>query len=254
MMRMHAWAAAVSLLLAASAASAGPPYATDDPEPVAHRRWELYLASQHAHDKDGWSGTAPHVEANYGVVPDVQLHLIAPLAYSAPGGAVAHYGYGDTELGMKLRFVQEQSWIPMIGTFPLLEAPTGAGSAGLGNGSAQVFLPVWFQKSFGAWQTYGGAGAWIDLGDRDRHWWSFGWQVQRRILEWLALGVEIFHQTPRAHGGASDTRFNVGAVVDLSETHHLLLSAGRSVDGPILFQGYAAWLVTFGPKKDADAP
>jgi len=64
MMRTLAWVAAASLLLAASAASAGPPYATDDPEPVAHRQWELYLASQHARDKEAWSGTAPHFEAN----------------------------------------------------------------------------------------------------------------------------------------------------------------------------------------------
>jgi hypothetical protein len=251
MKRAFVCAAAVTLLLAATTSSAGPPYATDDPEPVAYRQWELYLASQHFRDKDGWSGTAPHFEANYGVIPDVQLHLIAPLAYSAPNGAVAHYGYGDTELGVKLRFVKEREWVPMIGTFPFLEAPTGAQGAGLGNGSAQIFLPVWLQKTFGAWETYGGAGVWIDLGDRDRHWWSFGWQVQRRIVKALALGVEIFHQTPKEHGGESDTRFNVGAVVDVSETHHVLLSGGRGLNGPNLFQGYAAWQVTFGPKEEA---
>ena len=32
--------------------------------------------------KPGWAGTAPHVEVNYGAVPNVQLHGIAPLAYS----------------------------------------------------------------------------------------------------------------------------------------------------------------------------
>jgi hypothetical protein len=239
----------LALLLLASNASAGPPYTTDDPEPVEYRHWELYLASQSFHDKDGWTGTAPHVEVNYGVVPNVQLHIITPLAFSIPDRGPRAYGYGDTELGIKFRFVQERAWIPMIGTFPLLEVPTGLRSAGLGNGSAQAFIPVWLQKTFGPWQTYGGVGVWLDLGDRTRHWWSFGWQVQRSLFDWLAVGVEVFHQTPQAFGAEGDTRFNVGAILDFTETHHALLSAGRGFEGSNLFQGYIAYQMTFGPQK-----
>jgi hypothetical protein len=230
-------------------ASAGPPYTTDDPEPVEYRHWELYLASQSFHDTDGWTGTAPHVEVNYGVVPNVQLHVIAPLAYSIPDREPRAYGYGDTELGVKFRFIQELKWIPMIGTFPLLEVPSGSRSAGLGNGSAQSFVPVWLQKTFGPWQTYAGVGVWLDLGDRNRHWWYFGWQVQRSILEWFSVGAEIFHQTPMVYGGGGDTRFNVGAILDVTEMHHLLLSAGRGFEGTNLFQAYFAYQVTFGPKE-----
>jgi hypothetical protein len=57
---------------------AGPPFVTVDPEPVEFRHWEVYVASSQMKSADGWSGTAPHVEVNYGVVPDVQLHIIAP--------------------------------------------------------------------------------------------------------------------------------------------------------------------------------
>jgi len=246
--RMKAPWLAIAALLASVDASAGPPYITDDPEPVEHRHWEIYLASQSFDDTDGWTGTAPHVEVNYGAVPDVQLHVITPLAYSIPSHGPSAYGYGDTELGVKFRFVQERKWIPMIGTFPLVEAPTGSQAAGLGNGTTQIFVPVWIQKSFGAWQTYGGVGVWIDLGVRDRHWWYFGWQLQRQLFKWLAVGAEVFHQTPKGYGGVSDTRFNVGAVIDFSDTHHLLLSAGRGFEGPNLFQSYIAYQITFGPR------
>jgi len=34
-------------------------------------------------------------------------------------------GLGDIELGAKFRFVQENGWIPVVGTFPLLELPAG---------------------------------------------------------------------------------------------------------------------------------
>jgi hypothetical protein len=238
----------LAVLLVSAKAAAGPPYVTDDPEPVDYRHWEVYLASQSFHDKDGWTGTGPHVEVNYGVVPDVQLHVIAPLAYSIPEGGPRAYGYGDTELGAKFRFIEERSWVPMIGTFPLLEVPTGSRSAGLGNGSAQALIPVWLQKSFGPWQTYGGVGVWLDFGNRDRHWWYFGWQVQRSIFRWLAIGAEVFHQTPEESGAGGDSRFNVGMIFDLTDTHHFLLSGGRGFEGSNLFQGYIAYQATFGPK------
>lgn len=242
----------LAVLLVASTVRAGPPYTTDDPAPVEYRHWELYLASQSFHDEEGWTGTGPHLEVNYGAVPDLQLHLITPLAYSAPDSGPGAYGYGDTELGFKLRFVQERRWIPMIGIFPLLEVPTGSRSAGLGNGSAQLFVPVWLQQDFGAWQTYGGVGVWIDLGDRDRHWWLFGWQVQRRMLRWLTVGAELFHQTPSERGEAGDTRFNVGAVIDFTDDHHLLLSAGSGFESVDLFQAYVAYQLTFGPRESGE--
>jgi hypothetical protein len=249
-MRLRSFIHCLAILLFASRAAAGPPYATDDPEPVEHHHWELYLASQSFRDKDGWTGTAPHFEVNYGVLPDTQLHLIAPAAYTAPRNGAATYGYGDTELGVKYRFVHEQKWVPMIGTFPFLEVPSGNVDRGLGNGSTQTFLPVWLQKRFGSTQTYGGCGVWIDLGDRSRHYWYFGWQVQQEIRKGLNIGGEIFYVTPRQHGGRGESRFNLGAVLDLSENHHLLLSAGRALDGENLFQGYAAYQLTFGPEGE----
>jgi hypothetical protein len=231
---------------------AGPPYATDDPEPVEYRHWEVYLASQHFHDKVGWSGTAPHFEVNYGVIQNVQLHLLTPMTYVAPAASKREYGYGDTELGVKLRFIQEGSWTPQVGTFPFLEVPTGSHDRGLGNGKAQVYLPLWLQKSFGNWTTYGGAGYWVnpgEPGDMNRNWWYMGWELERRLFRALSMGAEVFHSTPKTEGGPQETRFNVGAVVDFTDMHHLLLSAGRGFQGPNVFQGYAAYQLTFGPEK-----
>ncbi len=147
---------------------AGPPFVTDDPETVAYQHGEVYLASQHIETADGWAGTAPHVEVNYGVVPNVQLHLIAPLVYNAPTAGSAHYGYGDTELGVKFRFVQESEYLPQVGVFPLLEVPTGNEGVGLGAGHVLAFFPLWIQKSWGKedskWTMYGGGGYGINSG------------------------------------------------------------------------------------------
>ena len=155
---------AAAILVAAATAHAGPPYVTDDPEPVEFRHWEFYLATQHSITHDAATGTAPHVEVNYGAGPGLQLHVIAPLAYARPSGGATSYGVGDIELGAKLRFVDEGPWWPMVGTFPQFEVPAGNASHGLGTGHLHVLIPLWLQKSFGAWTTYGGWGLWVNPG------------------------------------------------------------------------------------------
>ncbi len=232
---------------------AGPPFTTDDPEPVEYRHWEVYLASQLAHVKAGWSGTAPHLEVNYGAIPNMQLHLIAPVSFTAPSHEATHFGYGDTEVGVKYRFIEETDQLPQIGTFPLVEIPSGNRERGLGSGHAQVFLPLWLQKSFEPWMTYGGAGYWINPGKDNRDWWFTGWLLQREITPTLTLGAEIFHETPSEKAGDSDTKLNFGGFYSFSDTYHLLFSAGHTVQGPTAFQAYLAFQVTFGPEKQSDA-
>jgi hypothetical protein len=241
----------ITVALWTTRAAAGPPYATDDPQPTDFEHVDAYLASQSQHATDGWSGTAPHVEVNYGLLPDVHLHLLAPLAYAKPEGGKLAYGYGDTELGLKYRFLHEGPVLPTIGTYVLVEAPTGSSANGLGNGAAQIFVPTWLLKHFGAWQTYGGGGIWYDFG-RERAWAFLGWQVQRRIVPELTVGAEVTYQSPPAPGVQSDARFNLGAVLDLSDAHHLMASAGRGFYGLCVFQAYVGYLLTFGPGQSED--
>jgi hypothetical protein len=227
---------------------AGPPFATDDPVPVDFQHGEFYLGSQHTKTSDGWAGTAPHFELNYGVVPNVQLHLIAPLAYDAPAGGGAHYGYGDTELGVKFRFLQESDRLPQAAIFPLLEIPTGSESDGLGSGHVQAFLPLWLQKSFGGWTVYGGGGYGINPGAGNENWGFGGAVLQCQVRKNILIGGEVYHRTTMETGGRADTAFNLGTVIDFNEHHHLLFSAGRSIDGPTDFQCYLAYQLTFGPE------
>lgn len=235
---------AAAILLAPATGHAGPPYVTDDPEPVEFRHWEFYLATQDSITRDAASGTAPHIEVNYGAWPGLQLHVIAPLAYARPSGGPTFYGMGDIELGAKVRFLDEGEWRPMVGTFPQFELPVGDTARGLGTGHLHVFIPLWLQKSFGPWTTYGGGGLWVNPGQGNRNYGYVGWQVQRRISDFATLGTEIFYTTADQVGGGANLRFNLGLVLDLTEHHHLLLSAGRGIVGDNLFQGYLAYQLT----------
>jgi hypothetical protein len=248
--------AALTLLVGAASVSAGPPFFTDDPQPVDYQHWEYYTAGQYENDKGSLSGTAPHLEANYGVVPDVQLHIIAPDSFNRQKGGPALFGPGDVELGVKYRFIQESEYVPMVGAYPLFEAPTGSKSRGLstpvssiGTGQPQLYIPLWVQKSWGPWTSYGGGGYWINPGAGNRNYWYSGWLLQRNIFNWLSLGAEAFHITRPATDGQDETGYNVGAIFNFSEIHHFICSAGTDIQGPANFFFYAAYLITWGPAQ-----
>ena len=251
---------ALGMTLAGSAYG-GPPFFTDDPEPVDYQHWEFYVASQDAKVPGDWSGTGPHFELNYGVISNMQLHLIAPLAYDAPSVGSAHYGYGDTELGVKFRFIEETNWVPQVGVFPLLEVPSGSSRENLGTGHLQGFLPVWLQKSWGDWTAYGGGGYGINSFAGHRNWEFVGGVLQKQVLTNVLIGAEVYHQTQlQVDFPNVGTAFNIGTVIDFSDQHHLLVSAGRSIDGPTIFQCYDAYQFTFdnslfqfGSKPEGDA-
>ena len=110
---------------------AGPPFRTDDPVPVLFLHGELYLFSTGVFDAGGKSGIGPAVEFNYGILPNTQFHVVVPFAFSVPKGEQSHVGYGDTEVGVKFRFVNQTDVLPDIATFPIVEIPTGNASKNL---------------------------------------------------------------------------------------------------------------------------
>ena len=63
------------------------------------------------------------------------------------------------------------------------------------------------------------------------------------------LGAEVFHQSASEVGGEGSTGFNIGAIINITDNHHILLSAGRDFDGPNRFSSYIAYQYTFGPEK-----
>jgi hypothetical protein len=221
----------IALILLSSPAAAGPPYLTDDPEPVDYRHWEIYVFSQGTRVLGETDGVAPSCDCNFGIFPNVQLHFQPGAALHFAVGDPRRWGLGDTEFGVKYRFVEQnkQSWAPSIALYPLVEAPTGSVSLGLGSGRIRAFLPLWVQKDFGDWSTFGGGGYWINPGPGNRNYGFMGWVLQRKVSDRLALGVELFHQTPNEIAGVQSTGFNVGGIYDFTDRYHLLFTVGKGL-------------------------
>jgi hypothetical protein len=231
---------------------AGPPFRTDDPEPVELGHLEFYLFSEGQRVPGDRSGFGPALELNYGILPDTQFHFVVQVAYDKPRDAPSQSGLGDTEVGIKYRFFHETATLPQVGVFPLVEIPTGDVDKGLGAGQTQVYLPIWVQKSRGPWTTYGGYGWWRNPGQGNRNWSYLGWLVQRDLGKHLTLGVEAFRNTAMNVDDRASTGFDAGGQVNLSEKHHILFSAGRNISGDTRSYFYVGYQLTTGPFRHLD--
>nr|WP_242529065.1 transporter [Ramlibacter ginsenosidimutans] len=223
-------------------AHAGPPFVTDDPVPVDRHHTEVNLALQGTRADAGRTGTLS-ADVNYGCARELQCHIALPLAFASSPGAGWQAGVGDIELGAKYRFFnrQEDGWMAAI--YPTVFLPSGAASRGLGNGHAQVLLPLWVQKASGPWTWDAGAGYLVNRAADARNSWYLGVLAQRSFGEGLSLGAELFHRTPLAQDAPSTSGFNLGATVKLSDTRNLLVSVGRGFQDVAAnrFSFYAAY-------------
>jgi len=228
---------------------AGPPFLTDDPEPVDLNHWEFYVFGQ-GDQASGYDAiTGPAIEINYGILPNTQLHLIAPIANFSSSGSGWDSGYGDTELGVKYRFLDETDSLPQIGIFPMAELATGNSSKGLGNGRTWYRLPLWIQKSWGPWTSYGGGGVALDSAPGQRDSGFAGWLVQRDLGKYLTLGTEVFWQGSDALGVPGSAITNIGGSVNFTEKFNLLFSIGHSISGERHTVWYLGLYWTGGPER-----
>ena len=215
------WAASTSAL-------AGPPFLTDDPEPVARHHAEINLIYQETRSDGGRAGTLTG-ELNYGCAPETQCHVAVPQAFNRPAGAAARSGVGDVELGVKYRFVhaRDDGW--SAATYPTVYLPSGDAARGLGNGRTQLLLPLWVQRSLGNWSLDAGLAYLVNPAADASNSWFTGLLAQRSFGEQLSVGAEVFHRTSPGAGQPASSGFNIGAIANLAPHQHLLVSLGRGL-------------------------
>ena len=214
------WLGAAAIAMAGSPALAGPPYATDDPEPTDTRHWEIYAFAAGSRADGGLEG-ATGFDLNYGPVPDVQLTATLPLDFTDAG---THAGPGDVELGVKYRFVHDEPAGVSVAIFPRIILPTAG--ARFGTGRVRLLLPVWAQKDFGPWSLFGGGGYTINPGAGNRDYWQSGLALTRAVTPRLSFGGEIAHQSPDEVGARSTTALGLGGIYHVGGPYSLLFSGG----------------------------
>ena len=245
------------LLVTAATAFAGPPFQTDDPEPIDFRNYEFYTFASSDGTPIETDTVGPGLEFNWGALPNVHLHVIVPGAAIFPAHDPRAFGLGDIELGVKLRFVQETKHRPMIGTFTMFEIPTGDASRGLGLGKTWYKVPLWAQKSFGPWTTYAGGGETVVNSPGYRNYPFAGWLVQRDLGKKVTLGSELFYHGPEGPAAPQtrpSTLLDIGGYYKFRDPgFQLLFCYGHSVIGQTENYAYLGLYWTWGKKKpDSD--
>jgi hypothetical protein len=252
---------ALLFLGVAQSAQAGPPFQTDDPDPVPYRHYEFYVFGGSDGTPVETDPVGPAAEFNWGAAPNVQIHVVLPFgailpsnnpAYFPAGTGPNAYGLTDTELGVKYRFVKETKHRPMIGTFPMLEAPTGSYAKGLGVGRVWYKVPIWIQKDWGHWTTYGGAGYQIVNQFLYRSFPYGGWLIQRDIGKKLTLGAEVHSHGPE---GLAAAQTRPATMVDVGGYYYfrnpgfqLLFAYGHTAFGQTENYAYLGLYWTWGSK------
>lgn len=210
---------------------AAPPFISDNPAPVKEGNWALYLFSAADKTKDETNVFAPAIELDRGVIKNLELHLLIPMTSNLPRHGKDHTGLGDTEVGIKYRFIEETNDCPQVGFVPLLECPTGNKDRNLGNGRLWVKLPLWLQKSWDKWTTYGGGGYAINTAPGQRNFPYAGWVLQRDLNDTFTLGGEFYYQGRDSDDTEACVILNGGGYLNFTNNFSLLFSAGHTFVG-----------------------
>ena len=209
----------------ATAAHAGPPFATDDPEPTDLHRWEIYNFVGGSHTPGDTSGEAG-LDLNYGGAKDLQLTAVIPAQFSGSHGQ--DWGMGDVELAAKYRFLHQAGPTSLdVAFFPRVFLPTTYDRHS--DRHAALLLPIWAGRDYGKWSVFGGGGYTINPGPGNRGFWTSGLAVQRQVSERLMLGGEGYDQTRDTMGGKDFTGVNLGGAYKLVDHWSVLFSGGPGV-------------------------
>lgn len=210
---------------------AGPPFLTDDPDPIEYRTFEAIPNYSLDRASDGETFLAPGLDFNYGFAPDMHLNIGPGFVHTLPDGGPSEQGFGDTRIALKWRFVHESEEGPEIAIYPAVELPTGSASKGLGNGQAWYQFPLWLEKSWGKWTSYGGGGWTLNRAPGQHDYFYGGWLAQRQITDALFLGGEVYSQGSTGVGVPGYTALNVGGGYSFDKHATLIFSGGHSFAG-----------------------
>lgn len=220
------WCAALVACVLPLTAFAGAPYLTDDPEPTNTGHYEIYFFGDGAFARDGHEASTG-IDFNYGAGANLQLTATMSMDRISPRAGTSVFGFGNLELAVKYKFLQQQDAGVDVAFFPSVILPSG--SSAVGERHASLMLPLWLQRTSGNWTMFGGGGYEIHRGGDAKDFCVLGFAVTRQVNERLQVGAELFRQTADTRHGVASTDFNVGVTYDLNQHFHLTASAGTGL-------------------------
>lgn len=204
---------------------------TDDARVADYKEWELNPSIQIL-VTDHLTFSAPHIDLNYGVLPNLQLKVEAPLLLDFKQNQSTEMSLGVLNFGIKYRFIDEEKYFVSGATFPQYNFTVDKG----------LLIPVFFEKTIGR-VLFGIANAYfIGASNNDRY--ELGFLSGYRISERFHMMIEYFHVNNLSKPKSTNGLINLGFRREFNESLFLMGSFGREVllTNPIEKTHFVSWI------------
>ena len=228
---LGSWSAAILLLFPATAlAQGGPPLITDDPDTPGAGYWEINLAGIVETSRPNRRLEAPLADINYGLGPRIQLKFEVPWLNVRETRKPAQAGLGNSNFGVKWRFLGQEGRRIAWATYPQVEVNTGRAMAKKGflDEGSQFLLPTEFTIQISRLEINGEVGR--NFAQKGEDGWIFGLAIEAEFDPEFELVGELSGE--RSGSSTAELIVNVGARQKISRKTVLLAAAGRGVRGP----------------------
>jgi hypothetical protein len=210
-------------------AQGGPPLITDDPDTPGPSYWEINIPMILESSAEGRHFDAPFPDINYGVGKRIQLKFEMPWVTVAPREQPIQTGIGNSNSGVKWRFLGQEEKVVSWSIYPQLEVNTSESSVtkGLVERHAQFFFPTEFTVRRGRVEINGEVGRLFVKDDKD------GWAAGITTEIEINRGLEVLGEVHWERDGdlPVDAIVNVGARKAVSEKIWFLGSIGTGLHG-----------------------
>lgn len=212
-------------------ADAGPPLITDDPDTPGSNRWEINFAGLLERSARERFLQSPDFDINYGLGDSLQLKIELPWLLHDTEDAPRESGLGNTQIGVKWRFMDEGRSGVSLSVYPQFEFnnPTSAALRGVVDEGTEFLLPVELERALGPVTINGEIGYSFHQTTPDEV--IYGLALDYTPTKKLKLLSEI-HTVAERGPGQGQRVFNLGMARDINDTYTLLASAGRSLAHP----------------------
>jgi len=135
------------VFLFSTSAFAARPLTTDDTGTVERGKFQLEtgfdFARQENHDRE----LSPSMTLSYGLFERMDMGIGSGYLFVHPAEGNNENGFGDTEVKIKYRLMDEKDWLPSFAVSGKVKIPTASESKGLGSGKTDFGINLIFTKN-----------------------------------------------------------------------------------------------------------
>ena len=208
-----------------------PPLDNDDPGTPEKGHIELNLTSIGSFSK-GFRESENIVDFNYGIQSRIQLKIEGPYVVSKEAGAPAVRGFGNTSVGVKFRFIDNDKIHFQMAVYPQMELPGSRGSIedGIAEPGRAFLLPLLASWQFDGWKMIANLGR--EWTDHEESTWFGGIGVARPASKSLTAMAEIrADDYSRQQNGWLKLNFGGLYKLDAKGAKSLFFGIGKKING-----------------------